>query len=264
VHEFLNRISARFGAEDEQAQLDLVARHIQHALLDVSLPVMPGLDIGVHAEPSRLVGGDYIDIFAREEQSLVFGLGDASGKSLGAALNAMMLRYLIRGLVRVLGAERLEAIVTHANGVVTEELTEGEFITFLLGRVNLKTGILSIVNAGHEPPLVLRAGSSVVETMDIHDIVLGIGPETNYVREDAPFSVGDTVVFYTDGLTEATNDRGELYTRERLIQALLDERAKAAQDLADVLFLGIKTFSASQLRDDATILVLRRLAETSG
>jgi sigma-B regulation protein RsbU (phosphoserine phosphatase) len=169
------------------------------------------------------------------------------------------LRYLIRGLVRVLGAESLEAIVTHANGVVTDELNDGEFITFLLGRVNLKTGTLSVVNAGHEPPLMLRPGSTAVETLDIHDIVLGIGPDTNYVREDAPFGVGDTAVFYTDGLTEATNDRGELYTRERLIQALLDERSRTAQDLSDVLFSGIKTFSSSQLRDDATILVLRRL-----
>jgi sigma-B regulation protein RsbU (phosphoserine phosphatase) len=123
---------------------------------------------------------------------------------------------------------------------------------------------LSVVNAGHEPPLMLRADSNVIETMDLHDIVLGVGPETDYVREDVPFGVGDTVAFYTDGLTEATNDRGELYTRERLMQNLLDERSRAAQDIADVLFSGIKTFSASQLRDDATILVLHRPPDTTG
>ncbi len=258
MHDFLGRVVAKFVGEDEQAQLDLVAGHIQHALLEVSLPEVAGLDMGVHAEPSRLVGGDYVDLFAPAERCLVFGLGDASGKSLGAALNAMMLRYLIRGLVRVLGADRLESIVTHANCVVAGELADDAFITFLLGRVDLNEGSLSVVNAGHEPPLILRATSSAIETMELHDIVLGISQESHYVCEEVPFAVGDTAVFYTDGLTEATNDRGELYTRESLMQALLQERERTAQDMADVLFAGIKTFSAAQLRDDATILVLRR------
>ena len=212
MRDFLSRLVSGFTSEDDRSHLDLVADHIQRALLVVSPPSIPGLDIGVFAEPARLVGGDYVDLIAPAARSLVFGLGDASGKSMAAALNAMMLRYLIRGLVRAHGMSSLELIVTHANSVVTDEKNDGEFITFLLGCVNLDSGTLSVVNAGHEPPLILRPAASVVVVMNLHDIVLGITYETNYVRENVQFEAGDTAVFYTDGLTEATDEQGELFT----------------------------------------------------
>jgi sigma-B regulation protein RsbU (phosphoserine phosphatase) len=259
VHASIQRAVAELTTgEDAQRHFDLAAERIQHALLEVSLPDVDGLEVGVHAEPARLVGGDYIDLFAPVERSLVFGLGDASGKSLAAALNALMLRYLVRGLVSAIGREDLQSVVTHTNNVVTEDLSDGAFITFLLGSIDASTGALRVVNAGHEPPLILRANSLAVETMDMHDIVLGIDNDTNYVQQEVHLCVGDAAMFYTDGLTEATNARGELYTIERLKEAFIEHRALPAQALADEMFVRIRKYSAAALRDDATILVFRR------
>lgn len=246
------------AGEDAQRHFDLAAQRIQHALLEITMPSIAGLDIGVHAESARLVGGDYIDLFSADDGCLVFGLGDASGKSLAAALNALMLRYLVRGLVSALGREALESIVTHTNNVVTEDLDDGSFITFLLGHVDPTRGSLRVVNAGHEPPLIMRVDSGSVETMGIHAIVLGIDKHAKYVQEDNHLGIGDIAMFYTDGLTEATNKKGELYTIERLKEAFIEGRGLSAQALTDTIFEKIRVFSAAALRDDTTILVLKR------
>ena len=252
-------IAALTGGEEAEREFNLAAERIQRALLDIALPQIANLDIGVKAEPARLVGGDYIDLFVPDAQSLVFGLGDASGKSLAAALNALMLRYLVRGLVRVLGRDNLLAIATHTNEVVTEDMTDGSFITFLLGAIDAESGALHIVNAGHEPALILRRNADVAYPMDASGIVLGITTDAPFSEQTTSLSSGDLVLFYTDGLTEATNKKGELYTVEMLRQTFVAARALSSQDLADSIFATVKAYSDGSIRDDATILVMRRL-----
>ena len=245
--------------EDSEIHYTLAAERIQRALLDVSVPAVSGTEIGVHAEPARLVGGDYIDLFAVVDDVLVMGLGDASGKSLAAALNALMLRYLVRGLTTALGAQQLVSIVTHTNAVVTDDMVDGSFITFLLGALNVTSGELRVVNAGHEPPLLYRHTTNEVETMDVHDIVLGIDKQTFYKEERTVLEAGDVGVFYTDGLTEATNSDGELFTIDRLKTELLKRANQPAQQIAETIFDKVKEYAAGPLRDDATILVVRRM-----
>jgi phosphoserine phosphatase RsbU/P len=246
------------GGEDSERHFNLAAERIQSALLDVAIPPVSGLRIGVHAEPARLVGGDYIDLFVHKEGALVCGLGDASGKSLAAALNALMLRYLVRGLVAALGPTELVSVVTHTNEVVTDDMTDGSFITFLLGTFDEASQKLKVVNAGHEPPLIFRNGIGAVETLNVHDIVLGVHKATHYLQEEIRLDPGDTVVLYTDGLTEASNDKGELFTIECLKDELLKRAHLPAEEIAATIFERVKAYAAAPLRDDATILVLQR------
>jgi sigma-B regulation protein RsbU (phosphoserine phosphatase) len=244
---------------DSDRDFNLAAQRIQSALLTVSIPKVPGLDLGAYAAPARLVGGDYIDLFITDGGKFVFALGDASGKSLAAALNALMLRYLIRGLARALGSADLESIVSCTNEVISEDLHQGDhFITLVLGAIDGSSGSLRIVNAGHEPPLILRAGSSTVETMSSRNLVLGVNTKVTYALEETVLGVGDRVIIYTDGLTEATNKRGELYTIERLEEAILAHRYLGAQALAETLFEAAKTYAGHDMRDDATVLVIVR------
>jgi sigma-B regulation protein RsbU (phosphoserine phosphatase) len=249
-------IAALTLGTDAERHFDLAAARIQRALLEVSIPSLERLDIGVHAEPARLVGGDYVDLYV-SGGVLAFGLGDASGKSLAAALNALMLRYLVRGLLISVGTQELATIVTHTNTVVSDDMQEDQFITFLLGAIVPETGVMRIVNAGHEPLLILRAGATEVETTSAHGIVLGVESSTLYQQEEISLGRGDIVVAYTDGLTEATNKRGELFTIERLRDVLLEHRTESASELADSIFEAVKSYSSSELRDDATVLVLR-------
>jgi phosphoserine phosphatase RsbU/P len=252
-------ISALTAGEQAEPYYDIAAERIQNALLKIQIPEVEGLELGARAEPARLVGGDYIDVF-RSGDHLLFGLGDASGKSLGAAINALMLRYLVRGLTQALGHERLEAIIGHTNHVVAEDLDETDyFITLLLGTISATSGRLRIVNAGHEPALILRAEGKEVEALTMHGLVLGIDRKTPYSVEECTLDIGDRAIVYTDGLTEATNTRGELYTLECLRENILAHRELNAQELADELFDAVKSFSNGQMRDDATILVIRRM-----
>ncbi len=245
--------------DDPKVHFDPAAERIQRALLDVSVPDASNIEIGVHAEPARLVGGDYIDLFLLGENALIIGLGDASGKSLAAALNALMLRYLVRGLANALGVEQLVSIVTHTNAVVTEDMSDGSFITFVLATLDVVSGTLRVVNAGHEPPLLYRHAANQVRTMDVHDIVLGVNNETSYKEEQASLGPGDIALLYTDGLTEATDANGELFTIERLKKELLRRADLPAQLLAETIFENVKQYASGELRDDATILVIRRL-----
>jgi len=246
------------GEDDARRHFELAATRIQHALLDVVVPNVSHFELGVYAEPARLVGGDYIDLYRCNEDVLAFGLGDASGKSLAAALNSLALRSLVRGLLKALGPADLAQIVTHANDVLIEDTDDGSFITFLLGTLELGSGRLSVVNAGHEPPLILRAGADAVHTLDRHDIVLGITRATNYEVEECLLAPGDIAVFYTDGLTEATNEQGEMYTIEGLKAELLRSRDLAADTLATAMFEAVKTYAISPMRDDSTIFVAKR------
>ena len=247
---------------DSERDFGLAAQRIQEALLTIHAPTVCGLDLGVKAAPARLDGGDYIDLFPINKQQLVFGLGDASGKSLSAALNALMLRYLVRGLVRVLGSRELESITGHTNGVVAEDLRDGDhFITFVIGAIDAGSGALRIVNAGHEPPLILRSGCSSVETLSSRNLVLGVDADVTFIPEETLLGVGDRAVIYTDGLTEATNERGELFTIERLKETILAHRHLGAQQLSETLFETVKNYAGQEMRDDATVLVIIRTGD---
>jgi sigma-B regulation protein RsbU (phosphoserine phosphatase) len=249
-------IAALTLGRDAERHFDLAADRIQRALLEVAIPSLDHLDIGVHAEPARLVGGDYVDLYI-SGGVLAFGLGDASGKSLAAALNALMLRYLVRGLLISMGTQELATVVKHTNAVVADDMQDDQFITFILGAIDPGTGVMRIVNAGHEPPLILRAGATAVETTTARGIVLGVESSTFYEQEELLLGRGDIFVVYTDGLTEATNERGELYTIERLRDFLVEHRTESAAELAESIFQAVKAYSGGELRDDATVLVLR-------
>jgi sigma-B regulation protein RsbU (phosphoserine phosphatase) len=125
------------------------------------------------------------------------------------------------------------------------------------GELDPAAGTLRLVNAGHEPALVLRRDTAAVEVVESHGIVLGVDADAAYRQLEIAIEPGDTIVFYTDGLTEATNQRGELYTIDRLCDDIVANRDAGAQALADSVFETVRTFAAGELRDDSTILVLR-------
>jgi sigma-B regulation protein RsbU (phosphoserine phosphatase) len=166
--------------DDAERHFHLAARRIEESLLAVHVPALPGFDLGIHAEPARLVGGDYIDLFKADAASVVFAMGDASGKSLAAALTALMLRYLVRGLITASGVSNLAQQLGHINRVVSEDLTDGAFITFIIGALDGTTGRVRVANAGHEPPLTLRAGADAVGTIDVAGLVLGVDSTATY------------------------------------------------------------------------------------
>lgn len=251
----LGRAMAAIDGRDLDGEFARVAVDIERSLFNLRLPKRDDLDIGARAAPARIAGGDYIDVIPRRTGVPFFGIGDSSGKSLPAALKALTLKYLLRGLVAAIDDD-LGRILTLANGIVCEIVNPDEFISVLACTLEDGARTLVMANAGHEPPLIYRAATAAIERYPAGSLVLGVDPAATYREERVAVGPGDRIILYTDGFTEARNASGEQFTEAKLIEGILERPHLPAQTLADALFDRIEAYTAGTFRDDASILVV--------
>ena len=250
------RLTGSHGDPSLIAEFATVADQIQRALLAVHIPPLHDLDVGARAAPARLVGGDYIDVIARAGQAPLFAIGDVSGKSLPAAMRAVMLKYLIRGLAATL-SDDLTGILRHANEMICAEIEDDAFVTFLIATFERENRLLRVANAGHDPPLIYRSALGTIEQMRESGLVLGIDPSTHYREQTIALEPDDAVILYTDGFTDARDPGGEQFTLARIKEGLMSDRLLPAQAMADALFERVEEYAAGTLYDDASIVVIR-------
>ena len=254
----IGRAIASLDSRNLLEEFEGVADRIQRSLLDIAVPAVRGIEIGVRAAPARIVGGDYIDIIQRPDSPPLFAIGDASGKSLPAALRAIAVKYVIRGLALVLGND-VASIVSRANDVICSDIEPDTFVTFIIVTLTDDNQTLICANAGHDPPLLYRAATRHIEEMAVGGLASGVDPRYRYVEQRAALKHGDIVVLFTDGFTEARSPAGELFTVAQLKEGLSAFHDLPAQQLADALFERIEQHTAGTLNDDATILIIRVL-----
>lgn len=251
----LGRALAALDGRDIFNDFDKVAQDIQRTLLAVSDVRYAGLDIGIRAAPARITGGDYLDVVRRNELPPVFAMGDASGRSLPAALRALTLKFVIRALVA--GGHSLEDVAATANAVMADAIHADEYVSMVLCAIVDEGRMLAVVNAGHDPPLIYRGSRDDVEELPPSGLVLGVQRAFRFEEQRAPLDKGDAVVLYTDGFVEARNPHGEQFTLAQLKRCLLEHVPLSAQALADVLFARVEEHASGTLRDDASIMVVR-------
>ena len=228
------------------------ARLIQRGLLPTVLPRVGGLDLAVTWQPANGVGGDCFDTlpFSR---SLGIAIADISGKGVPAAL----LMSNLQAAVRAFAQESAEpsSVCASVNRLLCRNMASGRFATFCYARIEPDAGRLVYSNAGHNPPIVVRAGTTTTALSE-GGMVLGIFPDNVYAQAEASIAPGDRVVFYTDGITEARNPEGEEYGEERLAAAASAARASTVEQMKDALFADVTRFSAGKFDDDATLIVV--------
>jgi sigma-B regulation protein RsbU (phosphoserine phosphatase) len=246
-----------------------IARDIQQSFLPSELPRLEGWEIAAFFRAAREVAGDFYDAFLLPDGNLACVIGDVCGKGVGAALFMTLFRSLIRvNTIRtdifgpqegrsLSGADRLQRVVATTNQyVATTHADANIFATVFIGVVDLKEGILTYINAGNEPPLVLRAGGSC-EPLPTGGPVVGIIPQAAFRVGEVALGKDDLLIAFTDGIPDALNAEGQAYGGDRLARALGGDRAPDAllqrvqQDLFG--FIG----QANQF-DDITLLALRR------
>jgi sigma-B regulation protein RsbU (phosphoserine phosphatase) len=232
------------------------ARQIQQSLLPRSCPSGEHFMISALNRPSRLVGGDYHDFVTIREDLLGIAIGDVSGKSLPAALLMAVLQASFNAQVQNVLAVR--ETVARVNSHMSRFTAADQFATFFYGELNLKTGAFTYCNAGHNPPLLIRAGGRIDELTE-GGLVLGVKGDADYQDGTASLSCGDMLFLYTDGVTEAKNSVDEEFGVERLTRLLLDMRQLPPDDLLNLVFEEANRFSAGGLlqQDDTTLLVLK-------
>ncbi len=262
IHRHVEEV-ARVSAENERVRSELaVASRIQLGALPAVTPVFSGGDgrfsLFASMSPAKEVGGDFYDFFMVDADRLAVVVADVSGKGVPAALFMMRAKALIRQLL----AEGLspEVAMSRANDSLATDNDENMFVTVWLGVLDARTGELAFSNGGHNPPVMMRASGDVEWLRARSGLLMGGFAGVPYRARSVSMAVGDTLVLYTDGVTEAMNERSELYGEERL-EALLRSIGPdlGPRQVEGAVRADIAAFAGqAEQADDITLLVVRR------
>ncbi len=241
-----------------QAELDL-ARRIQLALLQETLPSVPGYAIHALNVPSRGVSGDFYEVASRRAgEELALMVADVSGKGMGASLLAASLEALTTEPIET--GVPLEQLFRRVSRRLHQRTPPEKYATAFLAVLEPAAGILRYANAGHPPAFLLRAGG---DTLDLGATgpPLGLLPEAAYGIGETRLDKGDTLAVFSDGLVEAENPEGEEFGLARLRETCSSLRAAPPEELARRLDEVLQTFVAGEpFADDRTLVLLRRLS----
>jgi sigma-B regulation protein RsbU (phosphoserine phosphatase) len=257
--------TARVTAEKERIATELdVATRIQAGMLPYAFPPFPdrenNFDLYAAVYPAREVGGDFFDFFYIDEDHFVILAADVSGKGVPAALFMAITRTLIKNRLQAGGP--LEQALEQVNRQLCDTNSEGMFVTLWLGVLEISSGLLDYINAGHNPPLIRSAGRGFAYLKSPPDLFLAGDVSTSYHRRELSLQKGDALFLYTDGVTEASNREGKFFGKDRL-RAFLDVREKLpARELIRALRGELEHFSRGlEQSDDVTMLVLKITGE---
>lgn len=241
----------------ERAKLEeemRLAAEIQATILPAVAPSPPGYDLACGTRSCRAVGGDYYD-FALDGNGLDLAIGDVSGKGVAAAMLMAALRASVRSCWR--GAE-LPGVMAQVNATFRQCVPEDRFATFFLARLELDSGRVCYVNAGHNQPLVVRDGG--VDRLTEGGTILGAFEHPSYTRGDSQLSRGDTLVLFSDGISDAFDDAAEADAcMADLARRLHGQGAAAVQQAIFDETERRAGACGAPPRDDRTVMVLRRL-----
>lgn len=230
------------------------AREIQFRLLPPALPNLAGVEVGAALEPTKSVGGDFYD-FIPMPGGVGFAIGDVSGKGIPGALLMVMVRSLLRATAWELDAPG--EIVRRLNRFLHRDLPPSMFVTMVFGVLSLGGGRrLSLANAGHVNPIVLRPGEPP-RVLELGGPVLGAFEDAKYPQEELLLEAGDQVVLYTDGLVEATDAAGAALGVEGLAALIESRRAEPPQAVARAVLAEVQGRGGGVSRDDLALLILR-------
>lgn len=236
-----------------------IAREIQQGLLPQGLRDYPHLSIASLHHPCNEVGGDYYDVFPMPDGRLAFLIADVAGKGLGAALVTTMLAGALSGMT--LGADPVK-VFNHMNQFLCDRAAVARCVTMFLGLIDAD-GALEFVSAGHPSPLMMRGGT-VSELYSTGSLPLGLLEGESYLSTRIQLAPGDTLLLYTDGITEAEDKDRQLFQDERLKQVFSQHQDASLQDLQDGIVRAIEKFTGGTSQSDDVTLLVVRYSDTRG
>jgi phosphoserine phosphatase RsbU/P len=254
----LTTAMGREMAQRERLNRELeIAREVQEHLFPQRLPPMPELDYCGQCRPAREVGGDYYDFLELPDGRLGIAIGDVSGKGVGAALMMASLEASLRALAVVV--EDPAELMGRVNTLVRQASSANRYATLFYAEYDPATRRLTYVNAGHNPPVVLRNsnGACHVLRLETGGSVVGLFPQ-RYERGVFAHEPGDVVVLFTDGVSESMNIRDEEWGEERLIELAKSVQGLSALDCLKRILAAAQAFAGgAPQHDDMTLVVLR-------
>ncbi|HKP87570.1 MAG TPA: SpoIIE family protein phosphatase [Blastocatellia bacterium] len=236
-----------------------VASEIQMRLQPVAPPQIEGWDMTGVSFPCREIGGDYYDFIRRKSDNrLIVAVGDVSGKGTGAALLMSSLHAAVRAQSQT--RRTISEVMREINEYIFENSPSNKFLTLFYGEINPETGGLVYSNGGHNTPLLMRAGGEVVK-LDQGGLPVGMMKGVAYQEAGVVFYPGDTLIIYSDGITESINDRDEEFGEERLIEVVKKNLNRSASGIRDRIDEALSRFVGTTAPvDDMTLMIIKRTA----
>lgn len=232
-----------------------IAREVQERLFPQQLPTLPGHSIHGACRPAQGVGGDYYDVLTLEDGSLGLAIGDVSGKGISAALLMASLRASLRGMTMD-GPADLAVLMSRVNRLVYESSATNRYATFFFAIYQPANRLLRYVNAGHNPPYVLR--NTEIHSLEGGGPVIGLLPDAFYEECRLLLEPGDLLLAYTDGISEALNLQDQEWGEERMLaaaRARLPENASAI--LGHIVTEADRFAATAPQHDDMTLLIMK-------
>ena len=259
VTPFLEEIEQQVRDRERIEQELRVARTIQQASLPKEVPTLEGWQITPYYQPARDVGGDFYDFFELEDGRVGFAVGDATGKGMPAALAVTATCSMLRAVAQALGSSSPGEILARVNETLVARIPPNMFVTCFYAILDPESGRLVYANAGHNLPCSRHEHAAT--ELEARGMPLGLMPEMSYEEKERVLASGEDVLFYTDGLVEAHNPRGEMFGTPRL-RDLLSERSEGGAELSATLMEELKRFTGEEWEqeDDITLFTLERSA----
>ena len=266
--ENLERLLA-VAKEKERLETEIeIARQVQEQLYPKSAPTLKSLRITGKCQPARMVSGDYYDYQAVTDGQLAIAIGDVAGKGISAALLMATIQAALRMELRAsLEASAGSALngfhlstarmVSDLNQQLYATTSPEKFATFCFALYDDDSGAVTYTNAGHLPPILIRAGEPT--RLDVNGTVVGAFPFSKYGESKVQLESGDLLVWYTDGITEPENAYGEMFGEERLIELVAKNSERPDEEIIRSVMESVRQWTgAPELSDDMTVLVARR------
>jgi phosphoserine phosphatase RsbU/P len=252
---------ARRAALEESLRKEVdIARDVQTRLFPQVLPVMAALDYAGVCRPAREVGGDSYDFIALGEGRLGLALSDISGKGIAAALLMASLQALLRSHAPLPGRE-LKDLATDVNRLLVASIPDNRFATLFYGVFDADRRTLTYVNAGHNPPMLLRRGASTATRLEPTGMMLGVFEDAVFGQATVGMQDGDLLVVYSDGVCDALNPAGEDYADARLESFVRAHATLPAAELMDHILEDVTAFGQGIAPFDDMTLVIARVLE---
>lgn len=236
-----------------------IAQNVQVALLPESLPDIDGYSFFASYESAQAVGGDYYDCFTLPDDRVVVSFGDVAGKGVPASLVMSRIASVVQCTLK--HETNVQQAMLTINDLMSSHSIDGRFVTYVLGVIDLKTHEVTFANGGHMCPLVRKADGTLVEIGE-EEIGIPVGIMEGYPFEVITYTIepGDTIVIYTDGVSEAMNEAQELYSMERL-KEIVSQNSSDPEELGVAIREDVrKHANGHPQNDDITLMTFGRIA----
>lgn len=238
------------------------AKHIQQAIVPHVFPAFPQLtdriDLYAHMLAAKDVGGDFYDYFRIDDDHIGFVMADVSGKGIPAAIFMAVSRTILR--TKGISSTIVSEVVAESNNMIAHDSVNNMFVTVFYGMMKISTGEVTYVNAGHNPPYVLHTDGSITTVERTGGLALGIMEEMPFPSKTFTLGKGETLICFTDGVTEAFNIDFEEFGEGRLTALLPTLKGKSSEEVCSQIHDAVKTFaSEAPQSDDVTLLALKRI-----